>query len=353
MKSKTQNHPKQPSDQSLDVQLDCPLKYDELKAFLSYSSTSPETLALNFPKEWQGTSWTKLFESERAEGTLSTNFLKVWKEKLENLQNLEMELPIIKKSNESLEKLLLPLFKALPALKSFKCNPKTVEDNDAEDKDYDEKIGAFPYDILDFTRFMDCLEEKKELEIFEMNYQEDEDPLARPRSTIKFHPKKQYYLAENLERVSLRFKFFKDFDFHSFFGILLANHGSIKDVKLSMIYFDCPDALNGFLRLIDERLSESENMKLDLEISLYIDNLDKIFCYFNEPIILNKQQVAVKLNVILKPPFGTPTIKMTDEIKDDFGRIFGNFQYNFIEFKLYNESSGPFAYKYHIRSRSS
>ena len=304
------------------------LLHDELKTFFDAFSISPETLVLRFPARWQGTSWVKLFDNKLIE---DTNFFEICKEKLQHLQNLKLELPIIKKSNESLEKLVLPLFNALPSLKAFEYHPKAADDNNAEENDDFSRMGAFPHDILDFTQFMDCIESKKELEIFEINYQENGFPLLNPSSTIKFHPTRRYELPRSLETVSMCFKFFKDFDSKSFFEMFLANNESRKYVKLSVIYFDCPDAFNGFLKLVDGILTKTEKLELDLGITLYVDNLDKIFGYFTEPIVLNKN-IAVKLNIILKPPARNATLQMTDEIKEDFGRIFGNFQYNFIEF---------------------
>ncbi len=100
MNSNAQTHPEK----------DCSWTYDELKTHFAYPSAPIETLTLKIPKYWQGTSWTKLFEDGKTnETTLSTGFLKTWKEKLKNLQNLEMDLPILRKSNQSLEKLVLPL----------------------------------------------------------------------------------------------------------------------------------------------------------------------------------------------------------------------------------------------------
>jgi len=236
-----------------------------------------------------------------------------WK-RLNQLQILQLELPLIRKTNDLLHKFILPLLESTTDLKEFEC----------KFKDSPAHRGA--WEGLNLSLFFSHLASLEKLKSVRIS-KSSNDEYSRYVSLInimRFDPKKskEIHCLSNLTQLEIDCPSLAKNDFQNSIKMFSRDDPpSKKKLKFSTLSFDSIDNFCEFLKFANYE-AQSGDLEFDLAVHLWIKGLEQLFHDLKWPLVLERR-VTVKLEISIKCAEMKKFMSLSGQEKKDLRKIFG------------------------------
>ena len=264
-------------------------------------------------REWES------FENSK----ILLRFFEKWR-KLINLKVLRWHWRIGSKMNLIVQSFFLPLLRAIPHLESFSCYFQPGHGNIGQE----DRV----FELDTFLQGIQSLSSLKHLTISE----------AYGRAFfVRYNPQKAAFPV-NLSSIEVEAKSSPEFNIQKFFKAFIKNMDSEidnvkKNVSLYRIRMYCAQDSINLLNLLHS-ISRFKTASVDLEVDLFVQEIDEIVSTFQYPIYL-ASNTRLTLNIIL--PWDSATL-IQEEDKEHIRMVFG--QMEFAVYKTKKSQSEFFVY---------